>query len=102
MPGSELHCVRGCGVVNAAPADILALLTTPERRKWYDEMCTESKLVQQLDANTALHYTRFEARDWFCATAARDFAMLAKWTRMQDGVTVVVRWARLLFLSIRA
>ena len=84
MPGSELHCVRGCGVVNAAPADILALLTTPERRKWYDEMCVEARTVAQLDSNTFLAYTRFEARGWCCARfEARDFLVLHKHTRLQ-------------------
>ena len=53
MPGSELHCVRGCGVVNASPADILALLTAPERRRWYDDMCTEVRAWSDASPITA-------------------------------------------------
>lgn len=36
-------------------------------------------------------YNRFEARDMFCQTSARDFVLASKWTRLHDGVIIVVR-----------
>ena len=32
---SALYCIRGCGVVGAAPDEILTCFTHVERRKWY-------------------------------------------------------------------
>eukprot|EP00455_Lapot_gusevi_P045797 TRINITY_DN5912_c0_g1_i1.p1 TRINITY_DN5912_c0_g1~~TRINITY_DN5912_c0_g1_i1.p1 ORF type:complete len:954 (-),score=260.10 TRINITY_DN5912_c0_g1_i1:40-2901(-) len=89
IKGSACKMFRGLGIVHANPVDIMAIIADPARRKWYDDMCVESSRFMELDSSTSLIYQTFEARDW-CRTAARDFVMVTKWTRLQDGTCVVV------------
>lgn len=90
MPHSDLYCIRGVGTVDASSGDIMDLLTHPERRMWYDELCVQADCIDQLDNNTLIAYTRFEARGWLCAASAqRDFLMAHKQTRLHDGAYVL-------------
>ena len=89
IKGSELKCFKGVGVVEASPDTLLSLISDPARRYWYDEMCLDSRTLLNLDSSTRLVYNCFEARSIFCNTAAREFVMVARFTRLPDGTTVI-------------
>jgi hypothetical protein len=82
--GGALDVIKGRGVVNAAPQDVLGVLEQHERRKWYDPMLQASRQVEAFGTLRVLHL-RFQAQGGFCRVASRDFVIASDWRKLEGG-----------------
>ena len=89
LDGSSVKVIKGEGTVEANAELIYSVVSDPYRRQWYDETCTESRVVESLDESTNLVHNCFEARTIFCRAASRDFVFVARSSQLQNGTCVV-------------
>eukprot|EP00475_Leptophrys_vorax_P010929 TRINITY_DN17475_c0_g1_i1.p1 TRINITY_DN17475_c0_g1~~TRINITY_DN17475_c0_g1_i1.p1 ORF type:complete len:871 (+),score=228.62 TRINITY_DN17475_c0_g1_i1:514-3126(+) len=81
---SPIPVIKGEGIINASPRDIAGVLANLERRKWYDEFFTSSKLLSVVETNTKVYQMIYQAKE-LCRGGSRDFVLVDHWRELPDG-----------------
>jgi hypothetical protein len=87
--GATGVCVKGVGVINSSPMDVLSIICDVTKRKWYDDMISEGRVLEEVDDCTQVVYQLYKAGA-LCKTGARDFVHVSYWRRLPNGTCVLV------------
>jgi len=80
--------VEGISKVKATPAQLMAIIIDTEKKTRWDSMLQYGRMVCELDSQTAIHYEHYQPVVGF---SARDFSMVLRWEKLQDGSLLCVR-----------
>jgi len=85
MTESGLYVVRAKGIIPAGPEEILALVSDLERKKLWDPMFVEGRVVKEFTPDLKVNYQHFYA-PW--PVSHRDFVFMSAVHREADGTIV--------------
>jgi hypothetical protein len=81
---NPIPVIKGEGIINASPRDIAGILASLDRRKWYDDYFTTSKVLSVVESNTKVHHMYYQAKE-LCRGGSRDFVVVDHWRELPDG-----------------
>jgi hypothetical protein len=84
LSSSDIPVTKSIAIVQAASEDVLGILGTLSRRKWIDDLVSDSLLVQTLTGNSAIYRLLYQPRE-ACRAPAREFIILAKQEKLANG-----------------
>ena len=85
MTESGLYVVRAKGIIPASPEAIFALVSDLDRKKQWDPMFVEGRVVKEFSPEVKVNYQRFYA-PW--PVSHRDFVFMSVLRREPDGTIV--------------
>lgn len=85
MTDSGLYVVRAKGIIPARPEEILALVSDLDRKKQWDPMFVEGRVLKEFTADLKVNYQHFYA-PW--PVSHRDFVFMSVVQREEDGTIV--------------